>query len=69
MKPKQWFMCERKTKYNEKTAKHKAKLMNKKRPALEQVHAYPCPFCDSFHIGHINNPSTCERSSFQNVRK
>jgi len=43
--------CERKRRYpTEAEARRGAAAINRRQP--DKVHAYPCRFCASFHVGH-----------------
>lgn len=49
--PTRESQCEGKKRYGRAAAVHSAKVRT--RECGEQIHAYPCRFCNHWHIGHL----------------
>lgn len=45
--------CGKKVRYSEESAIRSAEAMNKKPTTRHEVEAYPCPFCNHWHLGGV----------------
>ena len=55
-----FYMCDRKKRYKaKKNAENQLKFMRKKGIIIPMdAHAYQCPYCSGWHLGHAPNPLT-----------
>lgn len=56
---RQWFMCERKTAYKSKYCAEDVLRKKRKQGMIitGEMHAYKCPSCSCWHLGHRRNRS------------
>jgi hypothetical protein len=63
-----YHMCERKIRYkSKKSADNKLKAIRKSGVIVQDGHAYQCPVCSKWHLGHTPNPLTMR--DLENVRR